>query len=327
MVTAMSSRLLNQMWPSFVLIFLLAGCFGGKTQVIRSEKQQSAETALTRGIRAEQKGNYPEADSFLSEALILSSSIEDYPTRATALINLARLSRMQKDLPRAEMYADQALGLISEDSRLIAEAKHEKALLEFTKGNPESALTWAQQSIAAESGNLRGTRRNLASRIQLSLGNWVEAESLARTALVENIAAEHAEEEANSLRIMGIVARNENKNTESERILLQALTIDKRIGKSSKIAADLEELAITFQRTGNLKETTLYLERAYDVNIAAGRLWQAIQNKKGLTVIYVALGKSLLADKAGETVRKLTKQLESQQTQKSTVTISPSNKP
>jgi len=226
-----------------VLNLLLAGCFGGKTQVIRSESQQRAESTLSRGVRAEQKGNYAEAEKLLTEALTTSSSIEDNPLRTTVLINLARHCRLQKDLPKAEQYISRALTLVATDSALFAEAAHEKALLELAKENPAMALDWAQKSIAAEQGNLRGSRRNLASRIQLSLGDWSAAGALARSALDENRSANQPEEEANSLRILGIVARNEKKYTEGEWLLQEALSIDKRIGKSSKIAAVLEELA------------------------------------------------------------------------------------
>ncbi|MBC8018473.1 MAG: tetratricopeptide repeat protein, partial [Verrucomicrobia bacterium] len=244
----MNSQRLQYLWLCVALNLLLTGCFGGKAPAVRAESRQRAETALTRGVRAEQKGNYPEAEKLLAEALATSSSIEDYPARTTALINLARLHRLRHDLPNAESYIDQALVLLTKDSPLFAEATHEKALLELTKGNPATALEWAQKSIAAEQGNLRGTRRNLASRIQVVLGNWSAADALARAALDENRSAHQAEEEANSLRIMGIVARNDKKYSQGEQFLQEALSIDKRIGKSSKIAADLEELAITADR-------------------------------------------------------------------------------
>jgi tetratricopeptide (TPR) repeat protein len=323
----MNSPRLHYLWLCVAFNLLLAGCFGGKAPAVRAESRQRAETALTRGVRAEQKGNSTEAEKLLAEALAISSSIEDYPARTTALINLARLHRLRHDLPNAEMYIDQALVLLTTDSRLFAEATHEKALLELSKGNPAKALDWAQKSIAAEQGSLRGARLNLASRIQLVLGNWTVADTLARAALGENRSAGQAEEGANSLRIMGIVARNEKKFSEAEQFLQEALSIDKRIGKSSKIAADLEELAKTAHIAGHAKASAHYLERAYDVNLAAGRLRQAMQNQEALAGIYSLSGEPLKAVKAGETARNLAAQAESQQPQGSSVTIKPSNRP
>jgi tetratricopeptide (TPR) repeat protein len=188
-------------------------------------------------------------------------------------------------------------------------------------------MEWARQSISAEQGSLLGNRLNLASRIQLVLGNWDEANTLARKALVENRSAGHAEEEANSLRIMGIVARNGKKYSEGEQFLREALSIDKRIGRSAKIATDLEELVTTSRSAGNLKESAHYLERAFDVNLAAGRLSQAIHNQEELAGIYALLGESSKAAKASETAQKLAVQNKSQQPQRSSETTKPSSRP
>lgn len=326
-MTVMNNPRLRYLWVCIALNLVLAGCFGGKQTVVRSESRQRAESTLSRGVRAEQKGNYTEAEKLLTEALTTSSSIEDYPLRTTVLINLARLCRLQKDLPKAEQYMSQALVLVTTDSALFAEAAHEKALLELARENPATALDWAQKSIAAEQGNLRGSRRNLAGRIQLTLGDWSTAAALARAALDENRSANQPEEEANSLRILGIVARNEKKYIEGVQFLREALAIDKRIGKSGKISVDLEELAKTTHSAGNMKESAGYLERAFEVNLAAGRLRQAMFNQETLAGIYNMLGEPLKADKAGETARKIRSQVDSQQPQGSSVTISPSNKP
>lgn len=321
-----SRRLLYTGWCA-ALNLLLAGCFGGKSAVVRSESQQHADTALIRGVRAEQKSNYTESDNLLTEALMVSTSIEDVPVRTTALINLARLHRLQHDLGRAAQYIDQALALAPAGSPLFAEAAHEKALLELAQGAPSKALEWAEQSIAAEQGDMRGARRNLASRIQLALGNWSGADALARAALSENRSAGHVEEEANSLRIMGIVARNEKKYSEGLQNLQEALTLDKRIGRSGKIATDLEELATTFHHAGKLAEAALYQGRAYDVNVAAGRLRQAMHNQEELAGIYTTQGETTKAAAARETARILSAQDEALLSQGSSVTINPSNKP
>lgn len=306
---------------------LLAGCFGGKSPVIRAESQQRADTALARAVRAEQKGDHQQAEKLLSEALATSSSIEDYPGRATALINLARLHRLQHDLPKSEAYIDQALALQTTESRLSAEAAHEKALLELAKGNPAKALEWSQQALTAETGNARGSRRNLIARIQLLLGNWSAADALARTALIENRSSEHAEEEANSLRIMGIVARNEKRSSEGERFLQEALSIDKRIGNSAKIAIDLEELATSSLQVANLKTAADYLERAYEVNRAAGRVQQALRNQEALAGIYEKMGNPIKAALARDSARKLAAPNQAQPPIKSPETTNPSNKP
>ena len=309
------------------LLLLPAGCFGGKSQPARPEAQLRAETALSRGIRAQQKGDPGEAEKLLIESLTTSSSIEDYPARATALINLARLYRLQHDLLKAETCIDRALATTGIDTRLSSEAAYEKALLELAKDNPATALEWAQKAIAAEKGPALGSRLNLAARIQLVRGKWSEADALAGKALSENRSAGQAEEEANSLRILGIVARNEKQYDRGAQFLQEALQIDKRIGKSGKIAVDLGELAVTARNGGKLKESANYLERAYEINLAAGRLRQAMENQLTLAGMYMTLGEEHKATSARETARKLESQVAPHGPGGSSVTINPSSSP
>ena len=327
MVTAMNRPLWYRIVSGAPFIVLLAGCFGRQTHTARSEAQLRAETALNRGIRAEQKGDRIEAEQFLLQSLTTSSSIEDYPARATALINLARLYRLRHELPKAESSIDQALATTEIDPRFSAEAAYEKALIELAKGSPDTALEWAQKAISAEHGNALGSRLNLAARIQLVRGKWSDADALAGKALNANRTAGQPEEEANSLRVLGIVARHEKKPDPGARFLQEALLIDKRIGKNSKIAADLEELAETARDVGNLKESASYLERACEVNLAGGRLREAMGNQKALTGIYTSLGDDKKAAQARETARKLELQVAPQNPGSSSATINPSSKP
>lgn len=299
---------------------VLNGCFGGKPAVVRSESQQKAETALARGIRAGQKGNSGEALSQMNEALGISTSIEDLPLRITALINLARLHRLNRDLLRSAEYGDQALALLTPESHLYSEAAHEKALLELSKRQLPQALSWAQKSIDSEQGDLRGSRLNLAARVNLESGHRAAAEGLARQALQHNRTSGHAEEEANSLRIMGIVARLDKKFGAGEKLLLESLAIDKRLGRSAKIAIDLEELALLSREAGNVPMALRYLERAGAVHDAAGRLQQTLDILEKRAEMHSALGEP---DKAAELRAAARKRAD----QKSSATISPSSRP
>jgi tetratricopeptide (TPR) repeat protein len=327
MVTAMNRPLHNWMRLCVPFLLLPAGCFGGKAQPARPEVQLQAETALTRGIRSEQKGDHLEAEKQLSQSLALSTSIEDNPARATALINLARLHRLQHDLPKAEARIEQALAITGIDSRLSDEAVFEKALIELANNSPAAALEWAQKAVAAERGDQLGSRLNLACRIELVRGNWNDAKELAEKALIENRSSGQAEEEANSLRILGIVARNEKNYGLGAQFLQEALQNDKRIGKSGKIAADLEELAETSRSAGNLRDASTYLERAYEVNLAGGRLRQAMGNQGALAGMFTLLGEEDKANRARETARKLESQIATQNPGSSSATINPSNRP
>lgn len=308
------------------LTLLLTGCFGGR-QPVRPEAQLQAETALNRGIRAQQKGDTAGAVTFLTQSLEISSSIEDVPARVTALINLARLHRLQHDLPKAETYIDRALATAADDPRFAAEAAYEKALIELAKGSPSTALAWAEKSITTEQGDALGSRLNLAARIQFVRGEWGAAGVLAGKALGANRLAGQAEEEANSLRVLGGVARLEKRYAAGLEFLQEALLIDKRIGKSGKIAADLEELSVTAQDAGRLKESAAWLERACEVHRAGGRLRQAQENQAALADLYTALGEPFKADLAREAARQLALQDAAQSPGNPSTTINPSSNP
>lgn len=299
---------------------ILGGCFGGKAAAVRSENQQRAETALSRGIRAGQKGDSREALSQLGEALTISTSIEDLPLRVSALINLARLKRLNQEQQQSEVYGDQALALLNPDSRQYSEAAHEKALLELSRGRFHQALEWAQKSINSENGDQAGSRLNLAGRINLEMGNYSAAADLARKALEQNRAAGHGEEEANSLRILGITSRLEQRYAESERRLLDALSIDKRLGRSTKIAIDLEELALNSQSRGDFRQALHFLERAVAVHEASGRVRQVLLLLEKQAELHSRLGEGGKADE-------LRKAIITRKDQNSSATINPSSRP
>lgn len=326
-MTVMNRSLRYWMLGGVPFILLQSGCFGGKAPSFLPETRLRAETSLSRGIRAEQRGDSIAAEELLNRSLSISSSIEDDPARTAALINLARLYRQRHDLLKAETSIDRAIAITNTDSRLYSEVAYEKALIELARGRMAPALEWAQKAIAAERGDMLGSRLNLAARVQLLRGRWKEADELARKALDENRTAGQAEEEANSLRILGIVARNENNLDRGAQLQQEALQIDKQIGKSSKVAADLGELAETSRKAGKLRESATYLERAYEVNRAGGRLRQALENQESLAVVYTAMGEEQLAARAHEAARRLAVPEVIQQPGSSSATINPSSKP
>lgn len=253
---------------------LLAGCLGGHAPVL-PETQRQAETALTRGIRAEQKGDYGQAEQFLEQSRTLSSSVEDTRGTAIALINLSRLQRLRGESEKAVSYIDRALIITNADPSLAAEAYYEKALVELARGSAATALPWAEKARSAVTGDARGSRYNLSARINLMLGRLTDAEELAGTGYRESRSAGQDEEEANALRISGMMARERQRFDDSKRLLLEALEIDKRIGKSVKVSNDLEELARTAEKGGRRLEAADYLERAAEVHRAGGRNRQA----------------------------------------------------
>lgn len=287
-------------------VTMFAACSGsGGKSALRPEAQWRAMNLLERGVRAQQKSEIQQAEHFLIGALANSSSIEDNPTRIIVLINLARLNRLNSNPVIAVEYADQALHLCAEYPELLAEAAYEKAHIELDLNNHDEALSWAATSLNAESGSLKGVRRNLLARIQFTAGDTIAATLSATIARQENQCGLLPEEEANSLRILGTVELENGQLDTAKKLILEALEIDKRIGASTKIGLDLKKLAAIAERSGNLNSTAEYLERALSVHLAAGRLEKAAQILQQLSKVYDKTGNITQVEKTLQALEQL----------------------
>lgn len=252
-----------------LIALFLSGCATG-TPASRSASEQRAATLQTRALRAAEKHDHQSAEQLLREALAINTSIEDNPQKVITLINLARLQRLNNDLENAQLNIARALAIQLDDQSIRAESYHEKALLELAMHKPDKALKAAKISIDSEEGIYRGKRRNVIGRCLYEMGNKKEALSESITALSENRSSGLQEEEANSLFMLGIIAREEKQYEESGKHLHQALVIDKQLGLTLKIGRDLEALANSSLAAGNTKEARIYLERAMELYGAAG---------------------------------------------------------
>lgn len=296
MVTAM---IRYRLWLPYLLISLiLAGCAGSGAGVVRSATQTRAATQLERGIRAQNKGDINLAEKYLADSLRISSSIEDNPARVTALVNLARLNRLNHKLESAANHIEQALKLSTDLPVLIAETTYEKALIELERKHFGEALDWATKLMTSDTGKPKGRHLNLLARILKASGDLDKASFLAIRAREENRQNGESAEEANSLRIMGSIERANGRFGEAGKHLLEALEIDKQIGESHKIALDLEELAALSGDQGNMKMMVNYLERAFSVHLNGGHTDKAAANQLNISEIYRNTGNMLMADKA-----------------------------
>ncbi len=291
-----------------ILITTLSACFGTSPPV-KPEIQIRSEKLIEQAIRAEQKNEITRAELLLEESFKLSAAVEDTPATVRALINIGRLNRLHQQTTKARNAIDSALTMLTPEMEMYPEAAQEKALLELAAGNSASALSWAQKSVDTEKGAHLGRRLNLVGRVMILQGNDQDASKILDIALKQNIAVSNIEEHANSLRMLGIIARNDRKYTASEKILLEALTLDKNIAVSNKIALDLEELANTAKSDGKLKEAIGYLQRAYLVNSSSGRLHQAKTMKEKCAEIFELLNDKVNADKSRDTAISISNQL------------------
>lgn len=286
-----------------LLATLFAGCSGNVA--FRSEMQSQAATQLERGIRAEQKGEILQAEKYLADSLRISSSIEDNSARITSLINLARLNRLNNKPASATPHIDQAIKLSEGVPILMAEAAYEKALIELAQNHIAEALTWAVKSLSSDNAEPKGKRLNLIARIHRAAGNKIEASSYSVMAREENHGSGQSEEEANSLRLLGSIAREERRFDEAGKLLMEALEIDKHAGESVKIAHDLNELAALANDLGDLNMMLDYLERALSVQLNGNRIEEAAATQLRISEIYRKAGKISQAEKAMQDANQL----------------------
>lgn len=285
---------------------LLSGCAsGGKSAAIRSETRIQAATQLERGLRAQNKGETNQAEKYLATSLAISSSIEDNPARITALINLARLNRLKNDIGAATLHIDQALKLAADLPEFMSEAAYEKSLIELAQKRYDEALTWAGRSFSSDNDVQKGKRFNLLARIHRASGNRDQATFFALKGREECRNSGLTDEEANSLRMLGSIARESKRFDEAGKLLLEALGIDKLNGESHKIALDLEELAALSGDQGNLDMALEYLERAFSVHINGSRENSAAAVKLKMAEVYTQKGDLTMAEKVRLSAQKL----------------------
>lgn len=263
MVTAMSDRsATKRILGGLLATVILAGCLGGGAAPVRSKAQQRSDDLAARAVRLEEKGDSAEALLLLEEALAVSTSVEDTPARQRLLINMVRIYRLKSEPGKARPLLDQLFRTGLAGSPHEAEAAYERASLMLTEGNSGPALEWAEKGVQAERGGHRGRRLNLLARVQIARQNLAAAHETARRALADNRASGAQEEEANSLRLLGVMARQGGIPAESAQLLSEALIIDKRLGVSAKIVTDLEELALTATASGDTSAAAEYRTRA-----------------------------------------------------------------
>lgn len=254
-----------------VAALLAAGC-GGNAAPRLSSAQLQAINHNQRGIRLEARGDHELALEEFSAALRLNAAIDNRDGAVVALVNSARVNRLQRNLTQARSHIDRAIAMAPPDSDLFPEVAFEKARIFLASGNPDEAGEWARTSVTADKGENRGRRLNLLARIVFQQGNVAEARQTASEALKLNREHGQRAEEANSLRLLGDIHSARKRAREAAASYSEALKIDKELGKSGKIAADLRGLARQSAAADNREEGERYWQRAYEVSVAGGDL-------------------------------------------------------
>ncbi|ACM21034.1 TPR domain protein [Geotalea daltonii FRC-32] len=251
-----------------LLVFIGPGC--SKDLPRLSGPQLEAVNHNLRGIKAEARGNHELALEEFSESLRINGSVDNTEGKLVALVNISRVNRHTGDADSALKAVNQALELVTPKSDIFSEVAFEKSSVELQLKNLAGAQEWAAKSIAAATGSKTTAATNLLARI-LYLGKQHDAaKEQADKALILSRNNSQTEEEANALRLLGILHSNSKRTTEALDAFGKALQLDKTLGKSRKIAADLRGIADVYAYTNSNAEAISFYGRAQSVSMNDG---------------------------------------------------------
>jgi tetratricopeptide (TPR) repeat protein len=256
----------NRIIPSLALI-LLASCGGRGAPPFQSETLTREITLSGKAEKAFRRGRHDRAIELTLESLRLSRTIENVDGTATSLINLAVLFRVVGEREKAFRAAAAVLETTEVDygGAKKAEAAYVTALLHLDTDNYGEADDWTRRALAFCRDNRcasEGKALNLMGRIAFLRGDYEEALDRASGALRTNRSQADRREIANSLRILG-ESNVALANHETARPLLEeALSIDKDLGLSGKIARDLEGLGTLEKGAGREAVAERYYRRS-----------------------------------------------------------------
>lgn len=257
---------------------LLPGCFGGGaakpslSQQRLADLQERAQLSADNGLR-------DDAGRLLQEALQLASSLDNRQGQTSVLLQQARLARQHGDRATAEQAVNRALAL-SSGSTGYADAAQEKSLQELAAGKTDAAVQWAETALREEPGELLARRLNLLARLALLQGKLDAAAARAEQALNHASSEQLATERANALRMLGSMKGRQGQYAEGERLLGQALALDKGLELPTRIAADLDALAELSRLQGDVSRQQAYQQRAETVRSAIGIRGEDTETKR-----------------------------------------------
>ena len=257
----------------FVCLLFLSGC--GSVPSSRSDAEVMAIELNQKADSAFRSGKYKRALYFYGEALRVSSSLDNEDGIAVNLMNMAVVYRKLGDSENAHKCVDEILnsGHIIFDPPYLSGAAFIKAVLYTSEGNYPSAIEWTDKALSfcnSEKCGEKGRIYNLKAKIALINNMPIPALSFGSEGLQWNRKLEDRQEEANSLRLLADARTAAKAYGEATDFYREALTIDKDMGFSAKIAADLFGIGNALCMQGLHEDAKVYLRRAQSVSKSLG---------------------------------------------------------
>ncbi|HEX6413709.1 MAG TPA: tetratricopeptide repeat protein [Burkholderiales bacterium] len=256
-----------------VLLFIVSatGC-SAPPKPSTAARQEAALEANRKGEAYVRHGELESAARSYREALRFSQALEDAEGIAANAINLSIVRQRQGRF--AEARASLAAVLDQRNLKFsnarLAEVSLRQALLDLDEKNLAGADDWMAKATAhcAERCPAGAAIHNVRAQLALQAGRTDAAFLAARSAHDASLASGDQVEQANALRLLGIVGLKNGEAASARQHLEQALAIDRELGAPRKIALDLLALGQAAALGGDRESARAYYARALAVGEA-----------------------------------------------------------
>lgn len=256
-----------------VLLFIVSatGC-SAPPKPSTAARQEAALEANRKGEAYVRHGELENAARSYREALRFSQALEDAEGIAANAINLSIVRQRQGRFAdaRASLAAVLDQRNLKFSNARLAEVSLRQALLDLDEKNLAGADDWMAKATAhcAERCPAGAAIHNVRAQLALQAGRTDAAFLAARSAHDASRASGDQVEQANALRLLGIVGLKNGEAASARQHLEQALAIDRELGAPRKIALDLLALGQAAALGGDRESARAYYARALAVGEA-----------------------------------------------------------
>ena len=256
-----------------VLLFIVSatGC-SAPPKPSTAARQEAALEANRKGEAYVRHGELESAARSYREALRFSQALEDAEGIAANAINLSIVRQRQGRFAdaRASLAAVLDQRNLKFSNARLAEVSLRQALLDLDEKNLAGADDWMAKATGhcAERCPAGAAIHNVRAQLALQAGRTDAAFLAARSAHDASLASGDQVEQANALRLLGIVGLKNGEAASARQHLEQALAIDRELGAPRKIALDLLALGQAAALGGDRESARAYYARALAVGEA-----------------------------------------------------------
>ncbi len=255
-----------------LLIVVSAAACSAPPKPSTAARQEAALEANRKGEAYVRHGELENAARSYREALRFSQALEDAEGIAANAINLSIVRQRQGRFAdaRASLAAVLDQRNLKFSNARLAEVSLRQALLDLDEKNLAGADDWLAKAAGhcAERCPAGAAIHNVRAQLALQAGRTDAAFLAARSAHDASRASGDQAEQANALRLLGIVGLKNGEAASARQHLEQALAIDRELGAPRKIALDLLALGQAAALGGDRESARAYYARALAVGEA-----------------------------------------------------------